>query len=203
MRAQNVTQQHTAGVVKDLIDLLPSGGRVLDLGCGPGFHALALAQGGLSVTALDYSEGMLDRARQNAESENASIQFRRADLATSVWVEERAYDGALCVSVFQIMRQPGIFLERVGRSLRPGGYLLIELSRAGKRIHSQSDSSVLPLSDRLLNGVKPLVAHLPGLLQRYDPPRLRSLLEARGFRTVDEHIYESTFTVLSRSSGHE
>ena len=37
---------------------------VLDLGCGTGRHALWLSRDGATVTAVDFSEGMLDEARR-------------------------------------------------------------------------------------------------------------------------------------------
>src|SRR4051812_43585466 len=40
-----------------------SGLRILDLGCGTGRHSVALATAGAKVTALDFSKGMLARAR--------------------------------------------------------------------------------------------------------------------------------------------
>ena len=40
-----------------------SGLRLIDLGCGTGRHALRLAEAGARVTAVDFSEAMLSRAR--------------------------------------------------------------------------------------------------------------------------------------------
>ena len=40
------------------------GQRVLDLGCGPGDGAVALAKTGVDAIGLDYSQGMLDTARK-------------------------------------------------------------------------------------------------------------------------------------------
>src|ERR1051325_2796348 len=45
-----------------------SGKRIADVGCGTGRHAVGLARSGASVTALDFSEGMLSRAREKAQS---------------------------------------------------------------------------------------------------------------------------------------
>ena len=40
--------------------------KVLDIGCGPGFFSIILASAGYDVTAVDYTEEMLNKARENA-----------------------------------------------------------------------------------------------------------------------------------------
>ena len=47
------TSQEVAFLIETL--RLPPGARILDVGCGPGRHAVALAQAGLSVTGVDVS----------------------------------------------------------------------------------------------------------------------------------------------------
>ncbi len=46
-------------------DLLFEGMKVLDIGCGTGLMAMALAQQGARVTAIDFSRGMLDRFEED------------------------------------------------------------------------------------------------------------------------------------------
>lgn len=53
-----------------------TGGGVLELACGTGRLALALAEVGLEITGVDISEGMLNVARQKAGSRPASVQQR-------------------------------------------------------------------------------------------------------------------------------
>ena len=50
--------------------------RVLDVGTGPGFFAIILAQMGYQVTAVDYTASMLEEARHNAGAFVGRIQFR-------------------------------------------------------------------------------------------------------------------------------
>ena len=40
--------------------------RVLDIGCGPGFFSIVLAEQGYQVTAVDLTQAMLDEAKRNA-----------------------------------------------------------------------------------------------------------------------------------------
>ena len=46
-----------------------------DLGCGTGIDSISLSNLGLKVTAFDISEGMINKAKQNAERENVQINF--------------------------------------------------------------------------------------------------------------------------------
>src|SRR5215468_11082406 len=52
---------------------------VADIGCGTGRHAIRLAAAGAKVTALDFSEGMLERARAKPGAD--AVKFIRHDLA--------------------------------------------------------------------------------------------------------------------------
>ena len=51
--------------------------RVLDVGTGPGFFAILLAELGYQVTAVDYTASMLDEARRNAGALASRICFRQ------------------------------------------------------------------------------------------------------------------------------
>src|SRR5450755_549032 len=59
---------------------LRAGSRVLDLGCGPGRHALALARRGVAVVGVDHSEEFIALARQAAAAESLAVEFRAADV---------------------------------------------------------------------------------------------------------------------------
>ncbi|MEM9249616.1 MAG: class I SAM-dependent methyltransferase [Pseudomonadota bacterium] len=62
--ADRVTEPEPSARLRAFIDALPRGGRVLDLGCGPGNAAAAMARAGLDTDALDAAAGMVDVARR-------------------------------------------------------------------------------------------------------------------------------------------
>src|SRR5262245_47416832 len=63
---------------------------VLDLGCGTGRHAAWLAMAGAKVTALDFSEGMLEKAR--AKPGNEGVRFVVHDLHSPLPFPNASFD---------------------------------------------------------------------------------------------------------------
>lgn len=57
----------------------PPSGRLLDLGCGPGREAIALAKLGYDVLGADLSEAILARARANAAEAGVTVQWLLVD----------------------------------------------------------------------------------------------------------------------------
>ncbi|NVO57483.1 class I SAM-dependent methyltransferase [Rhodobacteraceae bacterium B1Z28] len=70
----------------DFIAAIPKGGKVLDLGCGPGASAVLMAQAGLEVDAMDASAEMVRLA-----SDQAGVSARQAEF--SDLRATAAYDG--------------------------------------------------------------------------------------------------------------
>jgi 2-polyprenyl-3-methyl-5-hydroxy-6-metoxy-1,4-benzoquinol methylase len=104
-------------------------GRALDLGCGPGRHAVPLAESGLRVTGVDASAFLLERARANAAQSHVEIECVHQDMRT--FVRPNSFD--LAISLFSSF---GYFEHRdedrqvaanLMASLAPGGALVIDL----------------------------------------------------------------------------
>jgi len=196
IRADPEAQAHIIEVVQQLSGVLPSGGAVIDLGCGPGHHAVALAERGFAVTAVDYSPRMLERARAKTPKRSLQITFIRADLSLDVPVPRGPFDGAICVGPVGLIASPGSFLARVHDRLRPGGHLLVEGVLAGSAL--PRNDTYLPPWDRAVNRLKLLVARTPGGLRRFQAGELSSLVEPAGFSVLDARPYRATVTVLGR-----
>lgn len=99
-----------------------TGLRALDLGCGTGRHALWLASHGAKVTAVDFSEGMLNEARQKPGAE--TITFRAHDLHTPLPFGPE-FDLVVSGLVLEHLRELDPFFVEVRRVLKPGGRAVV------------------------------------------------------------------------------
>jgi SAM-dependent methyltransferase len=122
------TEQEVAFLV-DALGLAP-GDRVLDVGCGPGRHALLLAKRGIVVHGVDISQRFVDLA-VGAGVEGAT--FERLDARRLPF--EAEFDAAisLCQGAFglaghddsDLLDPDGAILDGMARAVRPGGRLAV------------------------------------------------------------------------------
>jgi len=75
----------------------PEGKRVLDLACGTGRHAAALAQRGVEVVGIDNSESMLSRAKEHAVSLGVNPQFILGEMDGFRSLTSGSFDSVICL----------------------------------------------------------------------------------------------------------
>lgn len=110
-----------AGEWETLRMLLPdfAGRRVLDLGCGYGWHCIyALERGAATVTGVDISEKMLSVARE--KTGNGDVRYIHAAME-DVDFPDAAFDVALSSLALHYVADFGGMAEKVYRWLAPGG----------------------------------------------------------------------------------
>jgi ubiquinone/menaquinone biosynthesis C-methylase UbiE len=195
MRSSDESVQQIDKMVASFAKRLPIGAIVLDLGCGPGLHTVALARLGMHVTGIDYASAMLDRARRRLENANLDAEFRVADLDRPLPFETESVDGAVCVSVLQVLDDPGRFLTDLRNVIKPGGVVVFEQVRHWGALSSGEN---LGMKDRLVNATKVAVAKRNGNVRRLTAEDITQLCTTRGFEVLDEHTYDKTFTVTVR-----
>ena len=97
--------------------------RVLDVGTGPGFFAIILAERGYQVTAVDYTASMLDAAQHNAGPLAEKIDFRQMN-AERLTFPDGSFDALVSRNLTWNLRDPEAAYRQWSRVLRPGGLLL-------------------------------------------------------------------------------
>jgi malonyl-CoA O-methyltransferase len=105
------------GDVKDL--------DVLDVGAGIGRHALRIAENGARVTAVDFSEEMLARARQKPGAED--VRWLMHDVARPLPFAANSFDRVLSALVLEHIPvdELATFFLDLGRVVRDGGVIVV------------------------------------------------------------------------------
>jgi SAM-dependent methyltransferase len=138
-----------AGVAADAARMTLPGGRVLEVGCGPGRLAVPLARHGLVVTGLDLDPAMVERARINAESAlgvDRRPSFVVGD-AASLAFPDASFDLVVSTMSVHHWEDPAAGLREIARVLLPGGRALVWDLRPG---------------------VVPLHAHVPDVVEHVE-----------------------------------
>ena len=115
----------------DALGLVP-GQRVLDVGCGPGRHALALARRGIGVLGVDASEEFVALAREAAAAEDLDATFEVLDVRGLDLVERYHAVICLCQGGFGLLggRDEIDVFGRIVRAARAGGHVAISTFHA-------------------------------------------------------------------------
>lgn len=96
---------------------------ILDIGTGPGFLAILLAELGYQVTAIDMTEDMLAQAQKNAGKLAAAIDWRKMN-AEHLLFEAEQFDVIVTRNVTWNLENPALAYQEWHRVLKPGGILL-------------------------------------------------------------------------------
>jgi SAM-dependent methyltransferase len=192
------TDQEVAFLV-DALGLEP-GMRVLDVGCGPGRHAHALARLGMEVLGVDISQRFVDLATAAAPS---GATFRRADARALDLDAEFDAAVSLCQGAFGLAGGPGAPLDGDGavlagiaRALRPGGRVAVSAFSAYFQVRFLEDHDRFD-ADAGVNHERTEVRDEDGAVAAVDlwttcftPRELRLLARAAGLQV--DHIWSVT-----------
>jgi SAM-dependent methyltransferase len=155
--------------VRFLASGLPSGARVLDLGCGRGVLLGALADRGLEVHGVEMSAEAAQGADPRAEIRIAS-QLRDAGYPAAF------FDEVIVWHVLEHLRDPRGTLQEIRRILRPGGRLVVSVPNFTSVQARWAGAAWFHLD-------------VPRHLYHFPVSALRRLLERTGYRCETEHHF--------------
>jgi len=121
---------------------------VLDLGCGTGRHTAWLAEAGASVTAVDFSEGMLAEARRKPGMQ--SVRFIVHDLHRPLPISNDSFDLVVSGLVLEHLRDVGSFFAEVARVLKPGGRAVVSAMHPAMFLRGSQARFTDPVSGELV-----------------------------------------------------
>lgn len=184
-KAREEIDQRDERYLKALLERLPEGSRVLDLGCGAGVPITKLLARRHDVTGIDISARQVELARKLVPE----ARFHRGDF-TQLSFPDKSFD-AVC-SFFAIIHVPreehAVLFKRLHRILRPGGLLLVTLGRSDW-VSTEEDYF----------GVEMYWSH-------YDAETNKKLVEDAGFKILQSSVeggefhgeYEEALYVLAK-----
>ena len=154
--------------------------RIIDIGCGHGKHALALAERGSEVIGLDFAVALLNRARHLAAELRTQVRWIRGDMRRLPFRSGCA--GAAIVmdafGFFETEDEHEIVLREAARVLTSGGHLGLKVVNGGpvldsfrERDREERDGTVVSVSRTLT----------------LDPPRMTERISVSGSRGHGEY----------------
>lgn len=101
------------------------GKRILDIGCGGGILAEALAQKGARVTGIDMAELSLKVARMHLHESALEIDYQLSTVEAFAEHSEARFDIVTCLEMLEHVPDPASIIASATRLLKPGGVLFL------------------------------------------------------------------------------
>jgi len=191
---------------------------LVDVACGPGEFAIAMAQRGLAVTGVDQSPEMLGIARRSAQEKGVAITFLEQDMRRLAL--PAPVDAATCLydSLNYLITDAdlGQTFAVVAAALRPGGLFLFDMNtiqglatRWGNRVWLiQDNEETLEVDQSEFDydaGIATLRVNAFLLRERDLFERVREIHRERGYPVpvIDRELEAAGFEILGRWSNPE
>jgi ubiquinone/menaquinone biosynthesis C-methylase UbiE len=164
---------------------LAPGSPALEIGCGAGFMAIALAQSGLCVQAIDATEAMVEQARRHA-AESGTTDLLSVDVGDvyALAFEDESFELVLAIGVIPWLGQVELAIQEMVRVTRPGGYIIFTADNRA-RLNLLLDPWMNPALAPLRRRVK-AVLEVVGLRRRSSEETGTTLHNFHDRRFIDE-----------------
>jgi 2-polyprenyl-6-hydroxyphenyl methylase/3-demethylubiquinone-9 3-methyltransferase len=102
-----------------------AGKQVVDIGCGGGILAEALAQRGALITGIDMAEQSLKVARLHLHESNLEIDYQLSTAEAFAQHNAARFDVVTCLEMLEHVPDPAAIIDAAVRLLKPGGCLIL------------------------------------------------------------------------------
>jgi ubiquinone/menaquinone biosynthesis C-methylase UbiE len=175
-----------------LSGLCPPPGNILDLGCGTGEIAAAIAQMGYQVTACDLAEEMIAIGRSHHVGSSVKWVCLEPDWQVLPF-EDGSFDAVVASSVFEYLDDVPCVATELARVLRPEGVLLLTVPNPCNIVRKfEAWLQAMPLVQHLapplrrFQRAESYAAYLRLSRNRFEGPGWQSILSAVDFVPLDK-----------------
>lgn len=99
----------------------PAGKKVLDIGCGGGILAEAMARHGASVTAIDMADASLSVARLHQLESKLEINYQKSSAEQYARDHSEQFDIVTCLEMLEHVPEPAKVIQACHKLVQPGG----------------------------------------------------------------------------------
>ena len=103
----------------------PTSARVLDVGCGGGILAEAMARAGRRVLGIDLSQACLDVAHMHAVESRVELDYRAVSAEDLAREHPAEFDAVTCMELLEHVPDPEAMLASLAALVRPGGDVIV------------------------------------------------------------------------------
>lgn len=176
---------------------------LLDIGCGNGRYAIALAKMGFSVVGVDFDEKSIEEARRLSAKQDVSVDFICADITEADL--RPGFGLAFSIQCFQYLRgaRRDVCLHRINELLVRNGVLFVEMpsyrgpteeritrNDSGDYIHVTRERFDCDTGEKtyeltVIRKTNDMIERkVTSITRRYTPSEIRELLRKKGFTNV-------------------
>jgi ubiquinone/menaquinone biosynthesis C-methylase UbiE len=173
----------------------PPPAKLIDLGCGEGYNAMAMARRGYDVTAVDISPTIISNAMSKAQEQHVSVDFRVGNGLDLKDFEDGIFNIATdmgCLHMLVRTEHRRQYLKMVRRVLAPRGCFFLFQCVAGRDVIVEDEEleifrSVTLVQKRFIANNGTAIAERGCGFRHASLRQYHEELEAAGFEVLDEH----------------
>jgi 2-polyprenyl-6-hydroxyphenyl methylase/3-demethylubiquinone-9 3-methyltransferase len=155
-----------------------AGRDIVDVGCGGGLLAEAMARAGARVVGLDLADDLLRVAELHALESNVTVSYRLESAEHHAETHAASYDVVTCMEMLEHVPDPSAVVAALAQLARPGGHIFLSTINRTPRAYL-----------RAVLGAEYVLRLLPPGTHTYEkfirPSELAAWAKAAGLAMVD------------------